>query len=172
MVWISINKHEIFFWILASLNLWILETLKIWKLETLQLWNFETFHFQWKESPHPTTFRLPSLHQLPPLEDTSGRAVILWNPDGLRPDRRDGWPNGGRSFVFSELLSLSGCWSKFNVKFEGLLLDGMALGDKHAKLSFLRWLLAPDARKRDTLEAPVAPRHGEIPLFRNLGPLA
>ena len=41
----------------------------------------------------------------------------------------------------------------------------MALGDKHAKLSFSGWPWAPDARKRDNLEAPVAPRHGGIPLF-------
>ena len=38
----------------------------------------------------------------------------------------------------------------------------MALGDKDAKLSFSGWPWAPDARKRDNLEAPVAPRHSEI----------
>ena len=41
----------------------------------------------------------------------------------------------------------------------------MALGDNHAKLSFSGWPWAPDARKRDNLEAPVAPRYGGIPLF-------
>ena len=41
----------------------------------------------------------------------------------------------------------------------------MALGDKHAKLSFSGWPWAPDARKRNNLEAPVAHRHGGIPLF-------
>ena len=41
----------------------------------------------------------------------------------------------------------------------------MALGDKHAKLSFSGWLWAPDARKRNSLEASVSPRHGGIPLF-------
>ena len=49
-----------------------------------------------------------------------------------------------------------------NVK--SLLLNGMALGDKHAKLSFSGWPWAPDARKRDNLEVPVAPRYGGIPL--------
>ena len=44
-------------------------------------------------------------------------------------------------------------------------MDGMALGDKHAKLSFSGWAWAPDARKRDNLEAPVGPRHGGRPLF-------
>ena len=43
----------------------------------------------------------------------------------------------------------------------------MALGDKHVKLSFSGWPWAPDARKRGNLEAPVAPRHGGIPLFTN-----
>ena len=43
------------------------------------------------------------------------------NPDGFRPDHSGVWPNGGRSSVFSELLSLSCCWSKFNVKFEAFL---------------------------------------------------
>ena len=41
----------------------------------------------------------------------------------------------------------------------------MALGDKHAKLSFSRWPWAPDARKRENLEARVALRHGGIALF-------
>ena len=44
-------------------------------------------------------------------------------------------------------------------------MDGMALGDKHAKLSFSGWPWAPDARKRNNLEAPVAPRHRGIPVF-------
>ena len=44
-------------------------------------------------------------------------------------------------------------------------MDGMTLGDKHAKLSFSGWAWAPDARKRDNLEAPVGPRHGGRPLF-------
>ena len=44
-------------------------------------------------------------------------------------------------------------------------MDGMALGDNHAKLSFSGWPWAPDARKRDNLEAPVAPRHGGVQLF-------
>ena len=44
-------------------------------------------------------------------------------------------------------------------------MDGMALGDNHAKLSFYGWPWAPDARKRDNLEVPVAPRYGGIPLF-------
>ena len=44
-------------------------------------------------------------------------------------------------------------------------MDGKALSDKHAKLSFSRWPWAPDTRKRDNLEAPVAPRHGGIPFF-------
>ena len=46
-------------------------------------------------------------------------------------------------------------------------MDGMALGDNHAKLSFSGWPWAPDARKRDNLEVPVAPRYGGIPLFAN-----
>ena len=41
----------------------------------------------------------------------------------------------------------------------------MALGDKHATLSFSGWPWAPDARKRGILETPVAPRHGEIIFF-------
>ena len=45
-------------------------------------------------------------------------------------------------------------------------MGGMALGDKHAKLSISGWPEAPDARKRDIREVPVAPRHGEIPLLR------
>ena len=48
----------------------------------------------------------------------------------------------------------------------------MALGDKHATLSFSGWPWAPDARKRGILETPVAPRHGEIIFFASPGPPA
>ena len=41
----------------------------------------------------------------------------------------------------------------------------MALGDKHAKLLFAGWPWAPDARKRNNLEAAVVPRHRGIPVF-------
>ena len=41
----------------------------------------------------------------------------------------------------------------------------MALGDKHANLSFSGWPWAPNARKRANLEAPVAPGHGGVTLF-------
>ena len=44
-------------------------------------------------------------------------------------------------------------------------MDSVGLGDNHVKWSFSGWPWAPDARKRDNLEAPVAPRHGGIPLF-------
>ena len=36
------------------------ESSKHWHIETLELW---ISFFQWKGSPHPTTFRLPPLHQ-------------------------------------------------------------------------------------------------------------
>ena len=39
------------------------------------------------------------------------------------------------------------------------------MGDTYAKPSFSGWPWAPDARKRDNLEVPVAPRYGGIPLF-------
>ena len=55
---------------------------------------------------------------------------------------------------------------------KSLLLDSMALGDKHAKLSFSGWPWAPDARKRGILETPVAPRHDEIIFFASPGPPA
>ena len=44
-------------------------------------------------------------------------------------------------------------------------MDGIALGDNHAKLSFPGWPWAPVARKRVNLEVAVAPRYGGIPLL-------
>ena len=44
----------------------------------------------------------------------------------------------------------------------------MVLGDKQSKLSFSGWPWAPDARKRNNLEAPVAPRHGGMPIFATI----
>ena len=78
----------------------------------------------------------------------------------------------GQSFVLFVLYVCQVADPSLPSNLKSLLLNGMALGDKHAKLSFSGWPWAPDARKRDILEVPAAPRHGEIPLFVNPGLMA
>ena len=95
---ISARKYEMEYfdllklWNSQNLNLRNFETLELRNFGTLELWNLETlslFIFNWGNPFHPSTYRLPSLHQPPScgtrgnLGGTSGRALFnLWDTSG------------------------------------------------------------------------------------------
>ena len=53
-----------------TLKLGIFDTLKLWNPETKKVSNQGIFDFQLRESPNPSTYRLPPLHPPALLEDT------------------------------------------------------------------------------------------------------
>jgi len=76
--------------------------------------------------------------------------------------------------LFSVLLSLSGCWSKFNVKLDGHCFGWPGAQSQGQACYMVVFCVALGARLKNTqyFWSASGPRQGETPLFASLGPQA